>query len=125
MMNVEIRFVSQGREVSVDSFVETIVREIRASVREEIDRTFSRQVTHPSESSPKANSEIPVQAVSIGEAARLLSISTRTVYNYIGVKGIRTIRIGRRVLIPMRSVNEVASRGILRRRVEPTAATPV
>jgi len=40
MLRVEIRFLVQGKEVSVDSFVETIVREVRASVREEISRSF-------------------------------------------------------------------------------------
>lgn len=118
MMNVEIRLLMQGKEVSVESFVEAIVREIRDSVREEIGRCFSGQATHPRETSPRATSEMPVQTVSIREAARLLSISTRTVYNFIGVKAIRTIRIGRRVLVPMKSVNEVASRGILKGRVE-------
>jgi hypothetical protein len=38
MLNIETRFVMQGKEVSVDSFVEAIVREVRASVREEISR---------------------------------------------------------------------------------------
>jgi len=98
-MNVEIRFVMQGKEVSVDSLVDAIVREVRASVREEISRTFTKQEQHGSDSRRGDNSEMPVQAVSIREAARLLSISTRTVYNYVGVKAIRTIRIGRRVLI--------------------------
>jgi len=36
----------------------------------------------------------------------------RTVHNYIGLKAIRTVRVGRRVLVPMKSVNEVATRGI-------------
>lgn len=123
-MNVEIRFVMQGKEVSVDSLVDAIVREVRASVREEISRTFTKQEQHGSDSRRGDNSEMPVQAVSIREAARLLSISTRTVYNYVGVKAIRTIRIGRRVLIPMKSVNEVASGGILRRPVDPIIAKP-
>jgi hypothetical protein len=42
MLSVEIRFLMQGKEVSVDSFVEVIVREVRASVREEITRTFPK-----------------------------------------------------------------------------------
>jgi hypothetical protein len=31
MMNVEIRFLMQGKEVSVDSSVESVVREVRAT----------------------------------------------------------------------------------------------
>jgi excisionase family DNA binding protein len=121
MLNVEIRFLMQGKEVSVDSFVEAIVREVRASVREEITRTFPKNEQRRSDSFPKVDSAMPRQAVSIREAARLLSISPRIVENYIGLKAIRTVRVGRLVLVPMKSVNEVASRGIpWRRNQKPT-----
>src|SRR5467141_1058740 len=121
MLSVEIRFLMQGREVSVDSFLEAIVREVRASVREEIGRTLPKQEQQGSDSPRKVDSEIPRQAVSVREAARLLSISPRTVQNYIGLKAIRTVRVGRRVLVPMKSVNEVATRGIpWRRNQKPT-----
>jgi len=110
MLNVEIRFVMQGKEVSVDSFVESIVREVCASVREEISRTPSR---HESQSR---------RAVSIREAARLLSISLPTIHSYSASNAIRTGRVGRRVLVPMKSVNEVAVRGIpWRRNQKPTS----
>jgi len=42
MLSVEVRFLMQGKEVSVDSFVEAIVREVRASVREKISRIFPK-----------------------------------------------------------------------------------
>ncbi len=116
MLSVEIRFVIQGKEVSVDSFVESIVREVRASVREEIGRTFAMPEQHGPDPLRRAGPELPSQAVSVREAARLLSISPRTVHNYICLKAIRTVRVGRRVLVPMKSVNEVASRGIPWRR---------
>jgi len=95
MLSVEIRFLMQGREVSVDSFLEAIVREVRASVREEIGRTLPKQEQQGSDSPRKVDSEIPRQAVSVREAARLLSISPRTVQNYIGLKAIRTVRATR------------------------------
>jgi hypothetical protein len=78
MMNVEIRFVMQGKEVPVDSSVEAIVREVRASVREEISRTLTKPDQHGSESRRTDTSGMPVQALSIREAGRLLSISPRT-----------------------------------------------
>jgi excisionase family DNA binding protein len=116
MLSVEIRFVMQGKEVSVDSAVEAIVREIRASVRKEISRTFSKHEPQGSDSTGRREFEIPRQAVSIREAARLLSISQRTVDKYVALKVIRTVRVGRRVLVPMKSVNEVVARGIPWRR---------
>lgn len=83
MLNVEIRFVMQGKEVSVDSLVEAIVREVRASVREEISRTFPKHEQQGSDSPRRVDSQMPCQAVSIREAARLLSISPRTVNNIL------------------------------------------
>ena len=47
----------QGKEVSVDSFVEAIVRQVRSSVREEISRTLSRE-HNPSRESP----QVPINA---------------------------------------------------------------
>jgi excisionase family DNA binding protein len=46
------------------------------------------------------------------EAARLLGVCERTVDNYIALKAIRCVRMGKRVLIPMKCVNEVVSKGI-------------
>ena len=112
MLSVEIRLLMQGKEVSVDSFVESIVREVRSSVREEISRTLPKHGQQDADSPSRIDSEMPRQAVSIREAARLLSISVRTVDKYVALKLIRTVRVGRRVLVPMKSVNEVLSRGI-------------
>jgi excisionase family DNA binding protein len=116
MLNIEIRLFMQGKEVSVDEVLETIVREVRASVRDEISRTFPKHEQRDSDSPRRADSGMPLQAVSVREAARLLSISPRTLHSYIGLKAIRTVRVGRRILVPMKSVSEVASRGIPWRR---------
>ena len=121
MVSVEIRFVMQGRGVSVDSFVEAVVREVRASVREEISSAFPKYEQPSPVSTRIADTETPPQAVSIREAARLLSISARTVDKYVALKVIRTVRVGRRVLVPMKSVNEIVTKGIpWRRNQKPT-----
>jgi len=121
MLNVEIRFVMQGKEVSVDSFVEAMLREVRTSVREEISRTIPKQEHQGSDSPRRVNYEMPRQAVSVREAARLPSISQRTVDKYVALKVIRTVWVGRRVLVPMKSVNEVVTKGIpWRRNQKPT-----
>jgi excisionase family DNA binding protein len=112
MLSVEIRFLMQGKEVSADSFVESVAREVRTSVREEISRTFPKYEQQGSDSPRRVDSEMPRQAVSVREAARLLSISQRTVDKYVALKVIRTVRVGRRVLVPMKSVSEVVARGI-------------
>jgi excisionase family DNA binding protein len=111
MVNVEVRFVIAGQEVALGSFAEAVVREVCQSVREEISRTLGQPTGSPA-FSQKLDSKLPLQAVSVREAARLLSISPRTVDKYIALKVIRHVRIGRRVLIPMKSLNEVVSTGI-------------
>jgi hypothetical protein len=71
MLNVEIRFIIDGREVSLGSFAQIIVREVCASVREE----FNRNLTKHENLSPRPlhgnGSETARQAVSVREAARL------------------------------------------------------
>jgi excisionase family DNA binding protein len=124
MLSVEIRFVMQGKEVSVDSFIEAVVREVQASVREEISRNFPKHEQQGSGSFRRVDSAIPRQAVSIREAARLLSISPRTVDKYVALKVIRTVRVGRRVLVPMKSVSEVVTRGIPWRRNQSSTGAP-
>jgi len=62
MLSVEIRFVVQGKEVSLYSFVEAIVREVRASVREEIGRTLPKQEQQGSDSPRKVDSEPPAKS---------------------------------------------------------------
>jgi excisionase family DNA binding protein len=111
VLNVEIRFVVAGQELSLSSFAEALVREVRQLVREEMNRTLAQPTKSPM-STQNLDSKVPPQAVSVREAARLLSISPRTVDKYIALKVIRHVRVGRRVLIPMRSLNEIVSTGI-------------
>lgn len=83
MAGLEIRFVMDGKEMSVDSFVEAVVREIRISVREEISRILSTQQKQGRTTTPSAINEPSRQGVSVHEAARLLSLSRRTTESYM------------------------------------------
>jgi excisionase family DNA binding protein len=116
MINAEIRIIVDGHEVSPDAFAQCVVREVRTAVREEIRQNLGNDQNRSDHSNQAANRETPRQAVSIREAARLLSISPRTVDKYVALKVIRTFRIGRRVLIPMNTVGEIVSKGIPLRR---------
>jgi excisionase family DNA binding protein len=118
MFDIEIRFAMKGKEVSLDSLIDTIVRDVCASVREEIKWSLNKQDSDNPALSRGTVNELSRRAVSVREAARLLSISTRTIQNYVASNTILTVRVGRRVLIPMKTVNEVASRGISSRRHE-------
>jgi len=116
MTRAEIRIFIEGQEFSFHSFAEQLLREVRTVVREELRQGPCTQENCRPEPVPEVSAELPRVAVSKREAARLLSISTRTVENYVASKAIRCVRVGRRVLIPMKSVNEVAARGLPRRR---------
>ena len=50
------------------------------------------------------NTPIEKLAVSIGTAAEMLSVSPRTIQNYIAVKLLPTRKIGRRTVIPVRAL---------------------
>jgi excisionase family DNA binding protein len=112
MLSLEIRFNMHGREVSVDSFIEDVMRQLRASVRDEISRVLAGQETQSLATSPVTMNKPSPQAVSVREAARLLSLSRRTIENYIALKAIHAVRVGRRVLVPIKSVNQVAAKGV-------------
>ena len=111
MLNVEIKFLMAGKEGSLDSFVGAMVQEIREAVREEISRALPKNEPHGPDFFLRSAPETPRQAVSIREAARLLSISPRTVDKYVASKVIPTVRVGRRVLVPMKSVNDITVKG--------------
>jgi len=84
-------------------------------------RTHNRNLTKQENSNGRPlhgnGSETARQAVSVREAARLLSISLRAVDKYIALKAILTVRVGRRVLIRMKSVNEIVSKGISKKQI--------
>jgi excisionase family DNA binding protein len=112
VINVEIRFLVSGREVSLDSFAAALVADIRQAMREEISQLSNPPVGKDLGPTLNHDHKTPPLAVSKREAARMLGVSERTVDNYIALKAIRCVRVGKRVLIPMRSLHEVVSKGI-------------
>jgi excisionase family DNA binding protein len=52
----------------------------------------------------------PDRLLSIAQAARALGIGRTALYSEIGAGRIRSVKVGRRRLIPSSAINEVASR---------------
>jgi hypothetical protein len=57
MLSIEIRFAVQGKEVSVESFIEDFVRQLGASVRDEVSRVVAGQENRTRATSPVAMDE--------------------------------------------------------------------
>jgi excisionase family DNA binding protein len=58
-----------------------------------------------------SNSE-PILLVSIREAARMISVSQRTIFNLIAAKRLPMRRIGRRSLVPRSALEQLARRDV-------------
>ena len=76
----------------------TAVTELVAALRDEIAAEH------------RPSGQEPDRLLTIDEAARALSIGRTALYSEIGARRIRSVKIGRRRLIPSSAVSEVASR---------------
>jgi excisionase family DNA binding protein len=107
-----IEFNDHRQVFSLDEFAKSVLEAIRTTIRQEVERLHSPGATP---ATPPANdSEVnrPV-ALSKTQAAQALGVSVRTIDNCIAQQKIRVLRIGRRVLVPMNSIEAALKRGTL------------
>jgi len=98
--------------LSLDELAEPFLQAIQAAVRQEVQRVLpSGSIPSP----PQENKTEPVRPVALSKvkAAQALGVSVRTIDNCIAQKGIRVMRIGRRVLVPMNSIEAALKHGAL------------
>jgi len=102
----------QRQVLSLDEFAKSVLEAIRTTIRQEVERLHSPGAT--AATPPAKDSEVnrPV-ALSKTQAARSLGVSVRTIDNCIAHQKIRVLRIGRRVLVPMNSIEAALKRGAL------------
>lgn len=94
--------VNEHRQVfSFDELGTSILDAIRTAVRQEAERVLASRTIPQSKKDPEPNRPV---ALSKAKAAQALGVSVRTIDNCIAQKGIRVMRIGRRVLVPMHSI---------------------
>jgi len=98
--------------LSLDQLAEPFLQAIRAAVRQEIERTLPPVSTPVPPQERKSEPVRPV-ALSKARAAQSLGVSVRTLDYCIAQRKIRVLRIGRRVLVPMNSIEAVLRRGFL------------
>ena len=116
MITVEMRFMANGREVSLE--------EVAATVAEQVVRRIGREMRQQAEALPRtlpinsSDKDLEPRAVSVLEAARLLSISEAALRKFIGQKRLHAVHIGGRVLIPMDAIKKALEHGIPQRRTQ-------
>ena len=85
---------------------------VRNAVRQEVDRALSSRPLPSPQPVKESESNRPV-TLSKAKAAQALGVSVRTIDNCISQKRIRVLRIGRRVLVPMDSIQAALRNGSL------------
>jgi excisionase family DNA binding protein len=107
-----VEFNDHRQVFSLDEFAESVLEAIRTTIRQEVERLHSPEAT--SATPPAKDSEVnrPL-ALSKAQAAQALGVSVRTIDNCIAQQKIRVLRIGRRVLVPMNSIEAALKRGAL------------
>ena len=97
--------------LSLDALAELFLQAIQAAVRQEVQRLPSGSTPAPPEQ--KKSEAVRPMALSKAKAALALGVSVRTLDYCIAQRKIRVLRIGRRVLVPMNSIEAVLKRGVL------------
>ena len=107
-----IEFNGQRQVFSLDEFAKSVLESIRTTIRQEVERLHSPRAT-PATPPPKDSEVNRPVALSKTQAAQALGVSVRTIDNCIAQQKIRVLRIGRRVLVPMSSIESALKRGAL------------
>jgi excisionase family DNA binding protein len=118
MFDIQVRFLVGGKQVGLDGFVDALVSGIRAGVRDEVRRADQERSAvggHPAPGLAEEGRKLARPfAVGVAEAAKLLGVSPYTIRNYIASGRLRSVRVGRRVLVPMDVLEKVIVEGVAR-----------
>jgi excisionase family DNA binding protein len=113
MFSIEIKFKAGDREVSLERFATLFLKEMLRSAQEEI-RLQPAPVTPPAvvAASVVADRKEPEPlAVGLKQAAFMHGISEHTVRLHVRQGRIPSVRFGRRVLVPMKAINDLTMKG--------------
>jgi excisionase family DNA binding protein len=105
-------FNGQRRVFSLDELAKSFLEAIQTAIRQEVGRVLSSGAIPTPQDAKESEVNRPV-ALSKAKAAHALGVSVRTIDDCIARHKIRVLRIGRRVLIPMNSIEAALKRGAL------------
>ena len=115
-MTLKLILEINGRRqvLSLDELAECFLQAFQTAVRQEVQQVLSSgSGSTPTPPQKKESEAIHPVALSKVKAAQALGVSVRTLDYCISQKRIRVLRIGRRVLVPMNSIEAVLKRGFV------------
>ncbi len=107
-----IEFDEDHQFFTLEELTRPLLDAVRNAVRQEVDRVLSSRPLLSPQPAKDTDSNRPL-ALSKAKAAQALGVSVRTIDNCISQKRIRVLRIGRRVLVPMDSIQAALRNGSL------------
>ena len=112
-MEIKVIFESNGGEIScsLDELAKSFLDAVQRVVRKELEGALTQPALREGRDAQSPTSR-PL-ALSKAKAAQALGISVRTIDYCIAQRKIRVLRIGRRVLVPMNSLEAILKRGVL------------
>lgn len=122
MFSVEIKFKAGDREVSLERFATLFLKELLRSAQDEIRPQSIQECVKTPVIPPVVVAAVtaPVKmdrkepeplAVSLRQAAFLLGVKESTVRKHVRLGTIPRVRVGRRVLVPMKAINDLTMKG--------------
>lgn len=111
-MEIKLIFKSNGDEISLslDEVAKSFLDAVQRVVRKELEAVLTQPALKEGRD-PQSPTSRPL-ALSKAKAAQALGISVRTIDYCIANRGIRVTRIGRRVLVPLNSLEALLKQGI-------------
>jgi len=112
MFSMELVFKIAGREVDLDRFVGELLTRSLETVRSDIRALRVHEAPALQRSMSRPGTHQPPRAVGIDGAAELLSLSKHTIRKYVAEGKLRSVRVGRRILIPIDTLEQVLQEGL-------------
>lgn len=120
MFSIEVKFKVGDREVSLERFTTLFLKELLRSAQDEIrpqpiqERVKTPVIRPPVVAAPASmdKKEPEPLAVSFKQAAFLLGVKEPTIRKHVRRGAIPRTRVGRRVLVPMKGINDLTMRSV-------------
>jgi excisionase family DNA binding protein len=116
MITIHLNIVENGTELSLNHLAELFSEKVAGVLYDQLIKTSPTGRAEGALPTHKESESRTPKAVNITEGARLLGISPVTLRLYAANGKIRVVRIGRRILVPMESIEKVLKEGVTNHR---------